>query len=134
MEKILWNDSFSVGSTQLDQQHRRITDIINQLLDQPTDGLNSRSVEAILNELSEFVHVHFETEERILADIHYVDLATQRKEHKGFRQELAHLCLEAMADYRSIPRGVLFYLRGWWLDHILVKDMQYRPFLVGGRR
>ncbi|HJW73769.1 MAG TPA: bacteriohemerythrin [Geothrix sp.] len=130
MEKIIWNDSFSVGVAKLDGQHKRITEIINLLMDEPKDGFDSRTVEQILNQLTEYVHNHFETEEKILADLGFPDLHLQHEEHKEFRLELADLCMQAIHGYASIPANLNLYLREWWVDHILVKDMQYRPFLA----
>jgi hemerythrin len=40
------------------------------------------------------------------------------------------LCMDSMKNYTIIPINALLYLNEWWTDHILVKDMKYRPFLT----
>lgn len=130
MEKIIWDDSFSVGVARLDSQHKRITEIINLLMDEPKDGFDSKTIEQVLNQLTEYVHNHFETEEKLLAEFDFPDLHLQHEEHKQFRLKLADLCMQAIRSYASIPTDLSLYLREWWIDHILVKDMQYRPFLM----
>ncbi|MBP1628852.1 MAG: methyl-accepting chemotaxis sensory transducer [Holophagaceae bacterium] len=130
MDKIIWDNSFSVGVPTLDKQHQKIISIINQLIADPTSDFGSVSVAKILNELTHFASEHFITEEDLLAKFDYPDLPSQRKEHKAFRTRLAGYCMEAMHSNSAIPLHILAFLKGWWVDHILVKDMDYRPFLA----
>jgi hemerythrin-like metal-binding protein len=130
LEKITWDDSFSVGVAKLDRQHQRIVEIINLLMDEPEDGFDSASVENILYRLTNYVHEHFEEEEKLLAEHAYPGILEQQQEHKAFRKELADLCMIAITNHTAIPVNVHLYLREWWLDHILVRDMEYRPYLM----
>jgi hemerythrin len=130
MKKILWDKSFSVGVEVLDQQHKQIVEIINRLIDEPKEGFGPDEVARILDDLAKFVHYHFQTEEQLLADHGYEDLRTQQAEHKEFRVELADLCMGSMKNHTIVPINALLYLKEWWVDHILVKDMKYRPFLM----
>ncbi len=128
MKKILWDESFSVGVEVLDQQHKQVVEIINRLIDEPAEGFGPDEVARVLDDLTKFVHYHFQTEERLLAERGYEDLQTQQAEHREFRNELAGLCMGSMKDHTVIPINALLYLKEWWVDHILVKDMKYRPF------
>ena len=131
MKRIVWDESFSVGVEVLDKQHKQIVGIINRLIDEPKEGFNLDEVAKILDELTKFAHYHFKIEEQLLAEHGYPDLRTQQDEHKEFRVELANLCMDSMKNHTIIPINVLLYLKEWWTDHILVKDMKYRPFLTG---
>lgn len=129
MEKIIWDESFSVGVSELDHQHGRIIAIINLLLDEPKSGFDQRMVAKILADLTNYAHDHFETEEQLLAENGYPDLHAQHNEHKAFRITLAEFCDDSMNNRAPVPPRVLNYLKNWWVDHILVKDMKYRSFL-----
>jgi hemerythrin-like metal-binding protein len=131
MKKIVWDDSFSVGIEELDKQHKQIVGVINRLIDEPKEGFDPDEVAKILDELTKFAHYHFKMEEQLLAEHGYPDLQAQQDEHKEFRVELANLCMDSMKNHTIIPINVLLYLKEWWTDHILVKDMKYRPFLTG---
>jgi hemerythrin len=131
MEKIAWNESFSVGVAQLDHQHHRIVGLINQLLEEPGDRFEPAVVSEVLNDLMKFVHDHFETEEQLLAQHDYPGLQEQKQDHKDFRIQLAGFCLDAMQYDARIPADLLCFLKAWWEDHILVKDMKYRSFFLG---
>lgn len=130
MNKIIWDDTFSVGVAKLDKQHKQIISTINMLNDQQKEGFNGKNVAKILNELTIFVHTHFQMEEQLLAEHGYPELSDQQKEHKEFRMKLANFCMDSMTAYTAIPINVLHYLNEWWVDHILVKDMKYRSFLT----
>lgn len=129
MEKIIWDDSFSVGVEVLDQQHRQIVEVINRLLEEPQEGFDADQIARILDDLTKFVHLHFRMEEGLLAQHGYPDLQVQQAEHREFRVELASLCMGSMKNHTVVPINALLYLKEWWVDHILVKDMQYRSFL-----
>ncbi len=131
MKEIVWDESFSVGVEVLDKQHKQIVGIINRLIDEPGEGFGPKEVARILDDLTKFAHYHFQTEEHLLAEYGYPDIQTQQEEHKEFRTELSNLCAGSMKNYAIIPINVLLYLKEWWEDHILVKDMKYRPFLSG---
>jgi hemerythrin-like metal-binding protein len=131
MKTIIWDESFSVGVEVLDKQHQQIVAIINRLIDEPAEGFGSDEVARILADLTKFVHYHFQIEEQLLAEHGYPDLKTQQAEHKEFRIELAGFCLGSMKNHTIIPINILLYLKEWWVDHILVKDMKYRSFLAG---
>jgi hemerythrin len=131
MKKIMWDESYSVGVELLDKQHMQIVEIINRLIDEPGEGFGPDEVARILADLTKFVHYHFQTEEQLLTEYGYPDLKTQQAEHKDFRKELAGFCMGSMKNHTIIPINVLLYLREWWEDHILVKDMKYSPFLKG---
>jgi hemerythrin len=131
VQRIVWDESFSVGVEVLDKQHKQIVEIINRLIDEPKEGFDPDEVAKILDELTKFAHYHFKMEEQLLAEHGYYDLRTQQDEHKEFRIELANLCMDSMKNHTIIPINVLLYLKEWWTDHILVKDMKYRPFLTG---
>jgi hemerythrin len=130
MEKIRWDESFSVGVEVLDKQHMQIVEIINRLIDEPGEGFGPDEVARILDDLTKFVHYHFQTEEELLAEHGYPDLKTQQAEHKDFRNELAGFCMGSMKNHTIIPINALLYLKEWWEDHILVKDMKYSSFLT----
>ena len=131
MKKTMWDESFSVGVEVLDKQHKQIVEIINRLIDEPKEGFDSDEVAKILDDLTKFVHYHFQTEEQLLAEHGYPELKTQQEEHKEFRIELASFCMASMKNHTVIPINALLYLKEWWEEHILVKDMKYRPYLTG---
>jgi hemerythrin len=129
MELLRWDETLSVGVSQLDAQHKRMIDMINSLLgssDEPHSLLETAG--EILARMTEYAEEHFDTEESLMAKHGYPGLAQHKEEHIAFRRKTADFCFSAMQDPDAIGSEILPYLREWWTQHILVTDMKYREF------
>ena len=130
MDRIEWNSTLSVGVGILDEQHQQIIAMINLLISNDQATVRSETVSNLLTRLTQYASDHFETEERLLADHGYDELAAQKAEHRAYRIKVVALCQETMSQQESVPAELLRFLSTWWLDHILESDMQYRQFLA----
>ena len=131
MEKFLWDDTYSVGVSQMDEEHKRILAIINQMVEHPEASERSETISEILGHLTTYAYEHFEHEEKLLEDHGYPDLNSQRVEHRKFRRRVATFCSNLMTDHDRqnwAPEELLTYLMLWWKDHILVSDKKYGVF------
>lgn len=131
MEKIQWDETYSVGVSQMDEEHHRILAIINQMIEKPEALEGSEVVSDILVQLTNYASEHFDHEEKLLEEHGFPDLAAQRREHHDFRRKIAGYCLNLMKDQErqgEAPDDMLRFLKRWWNDHILVSDMKYRSF------
>ncbi|MCG8431259.1 MAG: bacteriohemerythrin [Candidatus Omnitrophica bacterium] len=133
METIIWNDSFSVGVAELDEQHRRIIRMMNDLIDskeslQDRVELAARTIE----EMSEYAARHFKAEEKLMQEHGYPGFDGHRAQHTGFRQEIMELGNRVVSYGRTIPADamekMLLFLYNWWIHHILQSDMAYKRF------
>jgi len=130
MEKIVWDPSYSVGVDILDKQHQQLVRLINLLIDDPEAITSSETISESLTRLTLYAQQHFVTEERILEKYNYPELKQQREEHAEYRVRVAEFCLDTNHAVESVPLNLLLFIRDWWNQHILVSDMQYRPFLA----
>ncbi len=126
MALIEWQDSFSVGVTKLDDDHKRLIDLINRIDEAEKSG---KSVQWALEELRNYTEYHFRAEEARMAAADYPDIEEHKQEHKAFVEWLVtvertyNLSPEA---HFHIAETVNEYLRDWWTHHILEIDMQYK--------
>ncbi|MET0091489.1 MAG: hemerythrin domain-containing protein [Candidatus Thiodiazotropha sp.] len=60
-----WNDNFDTGLDEVDRQHRRLVHILNQLASQVAFGLDDFQLSGVFDELIDYTHYHFDTEEAI---------------------------------------------------------------------
>jgi len=132
MVEGLWEERYSVGVPQLDEEHKTILALINTIaLNRDQPGWQANLVE-ILNQLTNYAIGHCEREEAMLKEVGYPDLQGQQREHLAFRQRLAVFTMD-MDDpeqQRRILNMLLSFLKEWWLEHILVSDMKYRSFFA----
>lgn len=129
-----WTDAMSVGDYSLDGQHKGLLHIcrrIEQLKsDASPDGLQLRHEQ--LNEMQRYATVHFEAEERLLERIDYPDIVAHRQEHLKYAEDLAELLYQSVI---SPPNAVKMaqLLSYWWMNHILVADQHYVPYLSSAK-
>ena len=129
LESVAWNDTYSVGVPALDDQHKKLVSMINQLADchAARNCGSSGAFHEVLSRMFDYSQVHFKAEEDYLRRIGYPQLADQKIEHAAFVGKMAAF---SMAAAEGVPDEVAVhrYLKAWLLSHILESDMQYRSF------
>jgi hemerythrin-like metal-binding protein/PAS domain S-box-containing protein len=132
LEKVVWNDTFSVGVAEMDAQHRKLLILINQLVDchATRDGTASEKFHDVLSSMFDYALVHFKAEEAYLQRIGYPQLSAHEKEHSAFVEKMTTYSMAASHGVLDCE-GAYHYMREWVLSHILKSDMQYRQFVEG---
>ena len=121
-----WNDTYSVGIREMDEQHKRLLAYIGalgELLATRDDEL----MHELLARITDYGREHFEAEERLL-EKHGYPLAGQRAAHEQFMEWMAETNYKAIDGTLGLPE-THDYLKRWWTTHILGDDMQYKEFL-----
>ena len=128
MERILWTENFSVGVARLDDQHKRLVQMINRLIAEPRLTTESETISSLLSEMTSYARKHFSAEEELLRRHHYPRLEEQVAEHQAFQKKTTDFCSATMLHVRVVPETLLHYLSDWLVHHILKTDMAYKPF------
>lgn len=126
MSEFTWQDSYSVGVPELDDQHKVLIDLINQLETIEQDGGDMRDV---MNKLDWYVKTHFALEEDMMETAGYADLADHAAEHWEFEAWLkaaqSHMATAGIGN-DILVQTVRERLKHWLKNHILVSDMAYK--------
>ena len=135
MHTIVWNESYSVGVGELDEQHKQLVNMINDFIVHAEDQEGGVELCAdTLAAMSEYAATHFATEEALLRAHGFQQLASHQTEHLSFRSEIVHLGDEIASYGAAVPpeaRNRLGrYLRDWLSNHILHTDMGYKGFFA----
>ena len=125
-EKLQWQDSWSVGNQTLDDDHKRLIDIIGRIEDyRPA----SADLGQLFAELEDYTRYHFSREEDLMDGADIEDLEGHKKFHRDF-EEWLHSVRYTMSVSRESREFLLDsvdeYLRKWLVHHILETDMNYR--------
>jgi len=130
MPIIIWKDTYSVQIDELDNQHKRLIGLINQLYDAMLAG-KGKSVNApILDELVEYAQTHFISEELLMKKCQYPGLATHKEAHEQLTQKVEDFHTSYNAGKSSISIELMNFLNNWLTDHILTMDKKYVPYLL----
>lgn len=129
MDAIEWNDSYSVGVAELDEQHKKLFRIINTMFEADDLSLNSQTITDLLTEMVEYASVHFETEERYMSECEYPDLASHIQAHDIFRKKVDELRSARMNENKDMPSDMIRFLYEWLVNHIMFCDKTYAPYI-----
>ena len=130
MDRLDWNESFRIGVERIDEQHRKLFALRNQLLDCccRENSVHAEDFHRILSELFEYTRYHFEAEEEFMQAIAYPKLDAHHKCHDQFIDNLVNFSLDA-ANSTKTHREVLDFLTVWLINHVLKSDMDIRRYI-----
>jgi len=132
MPLMTWNDRLSVGVKVLDDDHKKLVGMINQLFDAIQSGHGKDSLAKILDGLVDYTKVHFAREEQLFVQTGYAASADHKKEH----DDLTRQVLDVQRKYKAGASGILSlevmnFLKNWQINHIQGSDQKYSPHLNG---
>lgn len=123
MDLIQWHDSFSVGIQIIDEQHKQLFDLINQLVIAVDNKDNHHNLNTILNGLLEYTERHFRTEEEMFS-IHPL-YQSHCQTHAKFEAELKNLKFKEDANNSAYAEKLLKRVKHWLSHHILKIDIEF---------
>ncbi len=129
MPHIGWDESLLIGVEEIDDQHKRMFALINELHDELSAGHGAVVIYRILNLLIQYVRDHFSTEEIFMKQVGYPSYEEHKREHTVF---LEHVRLFKHKHKQSSPllaREILTYFEIWYVEHIGHVDRQIGVFL-----
>ena len=113
MPLMSWKEEYSVKISQIDQQHKKLIDLINQLNDAMSQGKAKDVLGKILNDLVTYC----------------ADFAEHKEKHDKMTAKVFSLKREVEGGKRLISLEVMNFLEQWLDKHILGTDKKYGPFL-----
>lgn len=120
-----WNDNFNTGIPLIDEQHKKLADLINLLASHVAFNANIPALNVIFDELAEYAVYHFDSEEKIWHEYMPEDLSLSDhlKVHSSFITEV--LRLKSEEDTKptgKVIEEILAFLTRWLASHILESD------------
>jgi hemerythrin len=120
-----WSDDFLVGVPVIDEQHRRLVDLIAGFYAALAEKRPAkRALGELLAGLVDYTRYHFETEERLMADSQFPPSSAHREQHAQFVQKVADLVDRFTRGQLVLSIEATSFLRDWLTNHILVSDKQ----------
>jgi len=125
MELVKWTEEYSVGIKEIDNQHKGLIIIINELFTLMTKGKAKDNLSEIFDYLTDYTKKHFFTEETLLYKYAYPDLEKHKIEHSKFIEKLNNLKSDFSKGKITISLEILNFLKDWLLNHIKLSDKKY---------
>ncbi len=128
-DALEWSPRFSVGVAAIDDQHKRIVDMINAVIIRSASTTTREVISEALVDMIEYVDVHFRDEEALLKKHGYPGCKEQEDLHLEFTKRVVELCSTYRDDHETTRVDLLSSLKQWFLDHIRIEDMKFKEFL-----
>jgi hemerythrin len=129
---VEWDDRYSVGIPFIDDQHKELIHLTNELFqgclkgDETARSYFRKTIKGVVD----YVGKHFSAEEKMLENVNYPELAEHKKQHEEFVKKVLE-DVKSFQDGRKFDPNVLVrYLKDWILSHIAMSDRSYAEYIV----
>jgi hemerythrin len=127
---IEWQDEYSVGIEEIDNQHMGLLKIINKLINEQQGEFEAKQFSETIPSLIHYAYTHFATEERFMAQVNFPGQQKHILEHIDFIMKVLSLAMKAEGGNRKSRLELIRFLKTWFSLHVLGIDRQYIPYLT----
>jgi hemerythrin-like metal-binding protein len=114
----------------MDDQHGILMDTINDLRLALLRGCSHEKTCELLDQLIEFVRMHFWSEEQLMEQTGFSDLARHRAIHHQMLAEILQAAHRLQYGEALHLRPLLSKLHDGFIEHIERVDQEYSPWLI----
>ncbi len=134
MATIEWRDEYNLKIEYIDDQRRKLVEMVNGLQDALPDGvLNTENV-SVLASLVEYARSHFEAEEKLLRQIEYAEYNKHKGSHADIRQQIVKLLVDVKQGKQLALSELLDHLKAGLIEHVTVEDKKIGQALTSDVR
>lgn len=132
---FIWKKEFELGIKSIDEQHKKLLEIGNQIneliLDYSDSFDNFTDIYNLIEELRNYTVYHFDTEEELFIKYDYSDYENHKKEHDKFIDYLDSIDLNhADKNQKEFLQELLNKIVQWVFRHIITTDFLYKDYLI----
>ena len=126
---IHWDESLSVGIGSIDEQHKRLVTMINDLFSAVRTGQGRNRTSKILDDLVAYTKEHFGYEERLFTEHGYAETDQHKQAHKKLVDQVLDFHRRFKSGQADVDTDLLLFLKDWLINHIMKTDKRYSAFL-----
>ena len=122
---VVWKDAFSVGSEEIDSQHKGMFGLLNDLYNALQEGRSQRDISEIVGKARQYAKQHFASEEAFWAKSDCPGLEEHKAAHQAYTRQVEQIWQRSGQPLADTAYELFFFLKEWWLSHITGMDAQY---------
>lgn len=126
---LAWDPKFELGIKSVDDDHKKLVSIIDELLGALSQGKGKDVAAPIIKRLEDYTLFHFRREEFFMKCAKYPDLDQHLLEHKHFVDKMKELKEKSQLNDASVSLDLMKFLKDWLINHIQVTDRKYEQLL-----
>lgn len=128
---LIWKDDYSVGIDSIDQQHKKLVNLINHLQTAIDYSTGEEFERDALDELVDYTKTHFTYEEGLMRDNDYPGFEPHKVQHEKMIKKVEEVLSEYEQDHDTAMSNAALFLKDWLINHINGTDKEYSSYLIG---
>lgn len=128
MPLVEWKPEYSVGIETIDNDHRQLFSLLNQVHLSQSGRQSHAALNHILGELDYYAQTHFREEEALMKRYGYPEFAAHRAMHDDFTAQVARLREHFQIGQEGVILEISATLQNWLAQHILQSDAAYATY------
>ena len=127
---IQWSDAYSVGYATIDEQHKELIAIMNEVSQMIEEhDLSYFNIVEIITRLEDYIKLHFEYEESLMLKYDYTDIEAHASQHNHLRYKVFNTTIFEINTPQDFYTDTLAELTDWLMNHILLSDKKLADFI-----
>ncbi len=133
MSIISWDNTYSVDIQEIDEQHKCLVEIMNELYIALANRSDTQLIGHVLDKLVDYTRIHFAVEETLMRLFNYSEYDQHKATHDMIVEQVEDFQRKFHTGNNHVGMELLMFLRDWLFDHINKADKQYtKTFHKGG--
>jgi len=125
LDSEIWDDSFLINIPLLDNQHKKLFAVFDELEALNNEGGNIDKILPMIEELRKYAIYHFNTEEELMLQANSPNREFHVSQHSLFRKKFVNFDLAYNYKNRELINEIINFLRRWLILHICGVDINY---------
>ena len=132
---VEWSDELSVGIEEIDDQHKELVALVNEMHRAIHERHGSEVVREILARLTDYTRIHFAVEESLMRILNYPGYEEHKALHEELLSHVVELNEKVATGKTAIGFELMHFLKVWLTKHIMESDKEYTEhFLNAGAK
>ena len=127
--QISWKESFGSGFPPIDDQHKQLISLINELFGRLAENCPVEDVRYYLSHIHELIDFHFREEEAVMRQCQYAGYARHKADHDRLLQEIGDIRRTLTEESDSPQQAALAKtIEDWFSIHFRSYDKAFHEF------
>ena len=122
-----WSDTFLIGNDRIDFEHKTFFNLVADFQKARLEHADKKRLAHMLEEIALYAKFHFRSEENVMEQINYPDLAHHQQEHYNLIEVLSNKMLGLEMDMYH-AEDIEDFLVTWFIDHTSGEDRKIAEF------
>ena len=119
---IQWKKEFSIGVPSIDQEHRELIELINELHAELKSGKSGTTIADFLGEIYAQISAHFALEEVIMREHRYDQYDEHKIDHERLLDDIRDMMDEYEHERAMSDENLSARLDSWFSGHFKTHD------------